>query len=795
MHSKNKQKHFNFFLVFILLFNILTQATLPTVAFATEDTAPPTVVTTQSDTSSDTNKDNAENLAKDSQVSTNDSFELPIMHMNDTHANVENYAYMINNIRDFRATNENSILLHAGDVFSGTLYFNRYKGAADLALLNLMRVDAMVFGNHEFDLGNADGGHSALASFVSKAEFPFLGTNIDFSTDPNMKVLEKGDWNKENPDNGNIYNSIILNVDNQKVGVFGLTTEDTQNIASPLTIAFSNYIEAANTAVTKFKDAGVNKIIALTHIGYSSNPEFGNDRLLANNVAGIDVIVGGHSHTELADPVVVKNEESDGPTVIVQTGGNASKLGTLNVTFDANGVITDHSGKLLSVATDPAKGAVMLPEVKKEFEKYEAGVTELANTKIGAVAKKDLSNPRAPEEDPTANSVRSNETELGNLVTDAMLYKAKDEFPEVQIAFQNGGGIRAPIAAGDITMGDVFKVLPFGNNPVIVRITGQELKEVLEFAVRQAPNENGGFLHVAGMKFFYDSTREPYDRVVAMYVVENGDLTPIEMNKEYVATTNAFTAAGGDGFDMLAKIYADGRVSDFGRLDWEQFRDYMIDPNHLAGVVDPVIEGRIIDLKGEELEPTPEPSPTPTPVVEVEVKVPGTKATIKVSGEGLEGLTLQANEASEDVKNIPTILGSLFDLFNISLVDANGNEVQPSGPVKVSISYDSSRVPEKLFHFGENFEIEESIPFEIIDGEIVFTTDSFSYFGIQYAKATSGETDTPNETETPTESDTAGESDSDLPATGSSIIVPIASGLTFIIAGLGTELYRKKRYN
>src|SRR5690625_7058217 len=102
------------------------------------------------------------------------------MHMNDTHSRVDNYPNLITAIKDFRSNHENSLLFHAGDVFSGTLYFNEFQGQADLALMNLMNIDAMVFGNHEFDLGNSQNGHQALADFVSGAEFPLLGTNIDF---------------------------------------------------------------------------------------------------------------------------------------------------------------------------------------------------------------------------------------------------------------------------------------------------------------------------------------------------------------------------------------------------------------------------------------------------------------------------------------------------------------------------------------------------------------------------------------------------------------------------------------
>src|SRR5699024_2816611 len=145
-------------------------------------------------------------------------------------------------------------------------------------------------GNHEFDLGNSENGHQALADFVSGAEFPLLGTNIDFSGDPLLSPLETNQSLAEDAKNGEIYDSIELAVDGEKVGVFGLTTEDTANTASPMAVNFHDYVEKATEAVSDLEDEGIDKIIALTHIGYNSAPKVGNDLLLAENVDGIDII-------------------------------------------------------------------------------------------------------------------------------------------------------------------------------------------------------------------------------------------------------------------------------------------------------------------------------------------------------------------------------------------------------------------------------------------------------------------------------------------------------------------------
>ena len=136
--------------------------------------------------------------------------------------------------------------------------------------------------------------------------------------------------------------------------------------------------------------------------------------------------------------------------------------------------------------------------------------------------------------------------------------------------------------------------LPFGNDPVVVELTGEEIKEILEHSVRLAPAESGAFLHVAGMKFTYDSTKEPGSRIITMEVKQGEAYEEIVAEQTYLVTTNNFTAKGGDGFDVFATAYADGRVSDIGQIDWQQFLDYLVNPMYLNGVVDPVIEGRII---------------------------------------------------------------------------------------------------------------------------------------------------------------------------------------------------------
>ena len=236
---------------------------------------------------------------------------------------------------------------------------------------------------------------------------------------------------------------MIKEIDGEKVGIFGLTTEETVNLSSPGEVKFEDYMEEAEEAVAAFEKAGVNKIVAVTHIGYDDNAEFDNDLQLASMVDGIDVIVGGHSHTKLEKPVVVEKDENGAakePTIIVQAYQYNDFLGTLDVEFDENGVVVGHAGELIAIADkeEDQEAAEMLKE-------YSEKIAEVKNTSTGATTEVELTNPRLSDEGNTGVSVRNSETALGNLITDGMLDKAKEFNPDTVIAMQNGGGIRAAI--------------------------------------------------------------------------------------------------------------------------------------------------------------------------------------------------------------------------------------------------------------------------------------------------------------------------------------------------------------
>ncbi|MHC0036458.1 5'-nucleotidase C-terminal domain-containing protein [Pseudoneobacillus sp. C159] len=511
-------------------------------------------------------------------------FNLSIMHTNDTHANVDNATNNINvakrmtAIKSVRADHPDALLLDAGDVLTGTLYFNEYKGLADLEFMNLAKYDAMTFGNHEFDMGTA-----LLANFVKGAQFPFVSANVNFTNDTNLNPYFHDNMTAT-PEGGQIYNGIVKEINGEKIGIFGLTTAETPTISSPgAGVVFEDYLVEAQKSVDAFKALGINKIVALTHIGYDDSLTWDNDLELAKQVEGIDVIVGGHTHTKLDKPVFDRTGEE--PTVIVQANEYNKFLGTLNVTFDEAGkvIIDETSGSLLDITKyteDPATLEIL-------NTKYKPTITAKEKTVVGTAAV-DLVGGNPP--------ARVGETNLGNFIADGMLAKAQTINPDTLIAVQNGGGVRTTLKAGDVTLANVFQVLPFGNSLGIMNLKGSELKEALEYAVKDAPlTAFGGFLQVSGLKVQYDSTKPVGQKIVSIQVKgKDGSYTALDVNKNYFVATNVFTAKGGDGFTMFGKAYTEGRVSEPGFVDWEMFLDHIsAQPNK---IINPSVEGRIVNV-------------------------------------------------------------------------------------------------------------------------------------------------------------------------------------------------------
>ncbi|MCJ2148354.1 multifunctional 2',3'-cyclic-nucleotide 2'-phosphodiesterase/3'-nucleotidase/5'-nucleotidase [Bacillus paralicheniformis] len=511
------------------------------------------------------------------------NWTLTVMHTNDTHAHLDEAARRAAKVKEIRSEAENNVLLDAGDVFSGDLYFTKWNGLADLKLMNMMGYDAMTFGNHEFDKGP-----KVLADFLSgnnaavdplnrhqleKPDFPIVSSNVDVSKEPQLRSFQKEPallTAGEKKESG-IYPYILLDVNGEQVGVFGLTTEDTSYTSSPgPNIAFHDAYLSAEKTVKELKEKEkVNKIIALTHLGYNRDLE------LAKKVKGIDLIIGGHTHTLVDHLKVVESEE---PTIVAQVKDYGQFLGRVDVVFDEKGVVQTDQSRFNLIAIDGKVDED--PPAKEVLDGFKEDIDELKKKKVG-YADVPLDGKR--------EHVRSKETNLGNFIADGMLKKAK-QAGGADIAITNGGGIRSGIAKGDITLGDVLTVMPFGNTLYAADLTGAQIKEALEHGVSQVEEGGGAFPHVAGLSFTFTLSKPKGERILDVNLVnDKGDAVPLDLDKTYRVATNNFMGGGGDGYSVFKE--AKNGV-DLGFTDYDIFTEQLASYDSVS----PNIENRITEV-------------------------------------------------------------------------------------------------------------------------------------------------------------------------------------------------------
>ena len=466
-------------------------------------------------------------------------YSLTILHTNDFHARFEpiskydsgcgeednaegkcfgGSARLVTALAEARARTNNAILVDGGDQFQGTLFYTYYKGALAAEMMNKLGYDAMTVGNHEFD-----DGPEVLAGFMSAVDFPVLMSNADVSGEPLLA--------------GKLAKSTVIERGGEKLGLIGLTPQDTDDLASPGdNVIFTDPSQAVQGEVDKLTEMGVNKIIVLSHSGYVV------DQQVAANTTGVDVIVGGHSNTLLSNT----NERAKGAyptmvgnTAIVQAYAYGKYLGELNVSFDDAGNITEAAGEPILIDGGVAEDAA----TKARITEAAAPLEEIRN-KVVASAGASINGDRAV--------CRVMECEMGNLVADAMLARVADQ--GIQVAIANSGGIRASIDAGEVTMGEVYTVLPFQNTLSTFEVTGGVLLEALENGVSQIEEVKGRFPQVAGMTFSVDASAEVGSRISDVMI--GG--AAINLAASYGVVSNNYVRGGGDGYKMFrdaAKAY------------------------------------------------------------------------------------------------------------------------------------------------------------------------------------------------------------------------------------------------
>ncbi|MAM09741.1 MAG: multifunctional 2',3'-cyclic-nucleotide 2'-phosphodiesterase/5'-nucleotidase/3'-nucleotidase [Rhizobiaceae bacterium] len=510
-------------------------------------------------------------------------FQLNILHINDLHSRIEpinkydstcsaeeaDAGECFGGIARVKAAIDgkrgeleggNLLVLDAGDQFQGSLFYTEYKGAPIAEFMNGIGFDAMAIGNHEFDDGPEE-----LLNFINAIEFPILSGNTIAADDSVVA--------------GKFDGYTIFDFDGEKVAVVSVLATDTGETSSPgAKISFQDEIEYLNKAVPEIEAEGVNKIILLSHVGYKRDQE------IAAAVDGIDVIVGGHSHTLLSStdedaagpyPTMVANPS--GEEVPVVTAYAYSKyLGDLAVTFDDDGKVTDVSGAPIlldaSVTPDEAFAA--------RVEELDAPLEELKQQEVGETTAVVVGD---------RNMCRAEECPMGNLVADAMLERVAGQ--GITIAIQNGGGVRASIDEGVVTMGEVLTVLPFQNTIATFQLKGSDIVAALENGLSKIEEGAGRYPQVSGLKYTYDASKEPGSRVVSVEVETGEDeFASIDPETVYGVVTNNYMRGGGDGYAVFADKGM--KAYDFGPNLEEAVAEYLGENSPYT----PYVDGRITNV-------------------------------------------------------------------------------------------------------------------------------------------------------------------------------------------------------
>jgi 5'-nucleotidase/UDP-sugar diphosphatase len=475
---------------------------------------------------------------------------IVILHTNDLHGAVEPEARsrggpgesgglvnLVSLVGELRLEDpERTLLLDAGDTLQGTYVSNSNQGQVVVAAMNAAGYDAWALGNHEFDWGR-----EVLRARVSQASFPALAANL-------LDTASGETWDVVEP-------YAIIPVGRANVAILGLAYPDTPTINRPENVAGLAF-SAAEAAVRRYLpelESRADLIVVLSHLGYDG------DRALASAVNGIDLIVGGHTHTFLDPPAVVNG------TIIAQAGTKGQVLGRLELTVDlGTGTVKDYArDSVLIPVTDGV--AVVNQEVQVLVDVALDAAKERMDQPIGEAAR-------------TLQTRRSGEFALGNLVVDAMLASWMGEGHPADIAMHNNGGIRADLLKGPITFGQLYAVLPFDNQLVALDLTGEQVLRVLEHSVA----ERAGNMQVAGMAFRFSMSEPVGQRVLEATV--GGQ--PLDPERVYRVVTIDYLASGGDGqvafMEGTNVAYGDGEV-------WA-VADYVRDHSP----VDAKVEGRIV---------------------------------------------------------------------------------------------------------------------------------------------------------------------------------------------------------
>ncbi|HZU05474.1 MAG TPA: 5'-nucleotidase C-terminal domain-containing protein [Chloroflexota bacterium] len=449
-------------------------------------------------------------------------------------------AHYVGLVQQLRAANPRTLFVGVGDDLAPSLYSALFQGAHMVAALNAAGLDANTFGNHEFDYGP-----DVLRARILESTFPWISANVRDRRSGTVFAADLG-----------VRPFLLRDLDGVIVGLTGLTTADTPQLSSPgPDVEVLDPLEAARTVVAQMRAAGAQLVVVLSHLAWPESER------LAGEVPGIDVIVGDHASTVLPQPRVIKG------TLVARRGDGFALLGQLDLEVQA-GRVTGWRYTAHPVRPDGPVDAT----VAQVMASYGQLLAQALDEVIG-VSTTPL--------DARTEAVRTRETNLGNLVADALR-----AWGDADVGLQNGGGLRSDrvYPAGPLTRRDLAAILPFANYAAKVRLSGAALWETLEHSVGALDERAGRFLQVSGLTFCYDPAAPAGQRVRRVWV---GD-APLDPAAQYTVALNDYLQRGGDGYTMLAA--AEVLIpSEGGPLLTTLVADYVA----ARGTVQPRVEGRI----------------------------------------------------------------------------------------------------------------------------------------------------------------------------------------------------------
>ena len=492
-----------------------------------------------------------------------------ILHSNDVHGALAGYAYMPALKAQFEAAGAEVYMVDAGDFSQGTVYVSSSLGASAVTMMNAAGYDIVTLGNHEFDFG-----YQQLKQNLNSAKFSVICANV-YLDETGETIYEP--------------TKMIETASGLKLGFFGMETPETATKVNPALITeisfstFDDLYASAQLAVDSLKEQEADLIIGLCHLGVDAESAANGYRSidLYEKVPGIDFIIDGHSHT------VMTSGENGEP--IQSTGTKFANIGVVVIDNETKQIEGHYLMDTRGLAEDPTVAAV----AKGIMDTVDAAYnTPFATSEVFLNGERDPGN-------------RTEETNLGDLITDAMVWKVRstggiEEYYDAPlVGVTNGGGIRASIEAGDVTKKDINTVLPFGNTVAVIYVSGAELLEALEASSFSTPEAIGGFPQTSGIEWVLDTT-VPFDQgevytlngkegsyyapaSIKRVTIKSINGEPFDENAIYGVVTNNFCAAGGDTYNVLNRAFSQGFGFDTGIPMDEAVMEYVTEV--LGGVI------------------------------------------------------------------------------------------------------------------------------------------------------------------------------------------------------------------